>query len=79
MNTIHAFAVLSLSAVVSGGSVFAAAVQQDEAPPPYPGIESWGFRKDLARPEALVPVPTNDVVFIRGKVSGEESHRIDET
>jgi hypothetical protein len=46
-------------------------------PPPYPGIESWGFRKDLAMPEKLSPVPTNDVKFVRGKVDGFESYRID--
>ena len=46
-------------------------------PPPYPGIESWGFRKDLALPEQLKPVPTNDVRFVRGKVEGFESYRID--
>ncbi len=46
-------------------------------PPPYPGIESWGFRKDLATPEPLRPVPTNDVAFARGKVAGPESYRID--
>ena len=46
-------------------------------PPPYPGIESWGFRKELAEPERLEPVPTNDVKFVRGKVDGFESYRID--
>lgn len=46
-------------------------------PPPYPGIESWGFRNDLAQPERLAPVPTNDVKFVRGKVAGFESYRID--
>ena len=46
-------------------------------PPPYPGIESWGFRKELAMPEPLSPVPTNGVTFVRGKVEGHESYRID--
>lgn len=46
-------------------------------PPPYPGIESWGFRRELALPERLKPVPTNDVTFARGKVDGYESYRID--
>ena len=46
-------------------------------PPPYPGIESWGFRKELAEPERLEEVPTNDVKFVRGKVQGYESYRID--
>ena len=53
------------------------AVSQDEPPPPYPGIESWGFRYDLAQPEPLEPVPTNGVVFVRGKVAGRESYSID--
>ena len=77
MKTFHTFTFLSMSVAVFCGSVFAADAQLDEAPPPYPGIESWGFRKDLARPEVLVPVPTNGVAFIRGKVAGEESYRID--
>ena len=47
------------------------------APPPYPGIESWGFRKELAQPEPLPPVPTNGVTFLRAKVAGFESYRID--
>lgn len=46
-------------------------------PPPYPGIESWGFRRELAMPERLKPVSTSDVEFVRGKVSGYESYRID--
>ena len=46
-------------------------------PPPYPGIESWGFRRELALPERLKPVPTNDVTFARGEVDGYESYRID--
>ena len=46
-------------------------------PPPYPGIESWGFRQELAQPEQLKPVPTNGVTFLRGKVEGFESYRID--
>ena len=46
------------------GRVFAA------EPPPYPGIESWEFRRELARPEQLEPVSTGDVVFVRGKVEG---------
>ena len=46
-------------------------------PPPCPGIESWEFRNELARPEQLEPVSTGDVVFVRGKVEGYESYRID--
>ena len=46
-------------------------------PPPYPGIEAWTFREELARPEALPPVPTNDVTFVRAPVNGYESYRID--
>ena len=46
-------------------------------PPPYPGIEEWGFRKELALPERLTPVPTNGVTFVRGNVAGHESYRID--
>ena len=56
------------------GIVFAAFAAE---PPPYPGIESWGFRQDLAKPEVLRPVPTNGVRFVRGKVAGYESYRID--
>ena len=63
MMTMFAFGAL--------GAVFAA------EPPPYPGIESWGFRKELAEPERLEEVPTNDVKFVRGKVDGFESYRID--
>ena len=58
-------------AVLMSVAVFAA------PPPPYPGIESWGFRKELAQPERLEPVPTNGVKFVRGKVAGYESYRID--
>ena len=46
-------------------------------PPPYPGMEAWTFREELAKPEALPPVPTNDVRFVRGQVDGHESYRID--
>ena len=46
-------------------------------PPPYPGRDSWTFREELARPERLVPVPTNGVRFVRAKVAGYESYRID--
>ena len=46
-------------------------------PPPYPGIEAWTFREELAKPEALPPVPTNDVTFVRAPVNGYESYRID--
>ena len=46
-------------------------------PPPYPGMEAWTFREELAKPEALPPVPTNDVRFVRGPVDGHESYRID--
>ena len=77
MKTFYTFTFLSMSVAVFCGSVFAADAQLDEAPPPYPGIESWGFRKELAQPEVLVPVPTNGEAFIRGKVAGEESYRID--
>ena len=63
MIAVSAFGVL--------GAAFAAEV------PPYPGIESWTFRKELAEPERLEPVPTNDVKFVRGKVDGFESYRID--
>ena len=62
---------VGLFALSALGALFAA------EPPPYPGIESWGFRKELAEPEQLEPVPTNDVKFVRGKVDGFESYRID--
>lgn len=58
-------------------AVLAAVDAFSAAPPPYPGIESWGFRKELAVPERLRPVPTNDVTFVRGRVDGYESYRID--
>ena len=67
----HRAAGICLAAVAVAGAVFAA------EPPPYPGIESWGFRKELALPEELAPVSTNDVTFVRGKVAGFESYRID--
>ncbi|MBQ3343591.1 MAG: hypothetical protein IJG84_16950 [Kiritimatiellae bacterium] len=44
---------------------------------PPPPIEEWEFRRELAEPEALAFVPTNDVRFVRGKVAGAESYRID--
>ena len=34
-------------------------------PPPYPRMEEWTFREELAKPEALPPVSTNDVTFVR--------------
>lgn len=46
-------------------------------PPPYPGMESWTFREELATPERLAPVPTNGVKFVRAPVDGRESYRID--
>jgi len=46
-------------------------------PPPYPGMAEWTFRKELAKPESLPPVPTNDVAFVRAPVEGHESYRID--
>ena len=46
-------------------------------PPPAPGIGDWTFREELARPEALPPVPTDGVAFVRGPVEGPESYRID--
>ena len=46
-------------------------------PPPYPDRDSWTFREELKKPEQLAPVPTNDVKFVRGKVAGYESYRID--
>ena len=46
-------------------------------PPPYPGMAEWTFRKELAKPESLPPVPTNDVTFVRAPVEGRESYRID--
>ena len=63
----------AMAALVLGVAGMLAAAE----PPPYPGIESWGFRKELAEPERLEPVPTNDVKFVRGKVAGFESYRID--
>lgn len=63
------------AALVCVGAIGGFAAIKD--PPPYPGIESWGFRQDLAQPEKLRHVPTNDVRFIRGKVAGFESYRID--
>lgn len=77
MEVFRNFAALLASVVAVCGNVSATAVQHDEAPPPYPGIESWGFRKELAQPEGLVPVSTNGVTFVRGKVAGHESYRID--
>ena len=47
------------------------------AVPTPPPMEEWTFRNELAEPEALAPVPTNDVVFVRDKVAGSESYRID--
>lgn len=46
-------------------------------PPPAPGIADWTFREELARPEALPPVPMNGVRFVRAPVAGRESYRID--
>lgn len=46
-------------------------------PPPCPGREAWTFREELARPEALPPVPLDGVRFVRGPVAGFESYRID--
>ena len=46
-------------------------------PPPYPRMEEWTFREELAKPEALPPVSTNDVKFVRAPVEGRESYRID--
>ena len=46
-------------------------------PPPYPRMEEWTFREELAKPEALPPVSTNDVKFVRATVEGRESYRID--
>ena len=62
--------------------VFACAFASSSAvfasnPPSAPGIESWEFRKELALPENLAPVPTNNVRFVHGKVAGYESYRID--
>ena len=65
-----------LVAVCASGA-FACAAVFDAPPPQCPGIESWGFRKELALPEQLKPVPTNDVRFVRGKVAGYESYKID--
>ena len=44
-------------------------------PPPSPGIGDWTFREELARPEALPPVPTNDVTFVRAPVEGRDDRR----
>ncbi|MBR4612914.1 MAG: hypothetical protein IKO40_09390, partial [Kiritimatiellae bacterium] len=46
-------------------------------PPPYPRMAEWTFREELAKPEALPPVSTNDVKFVRAPVEGRESYRID--
>ena len=46
-------------------------------PPPCPGREAWTFREELARPEALPPVPMDGVRFVRAPVAGCESYRID--
>ena len=46
-------------------------------PPPYPEMAEWTFRNDLAKPESLPPVPTNDVTFVRAPLEGRESYRID--
>ena len=40
-------------------------------------MEEWTFREELAKPEALPPVSTNDVKFVRATVEGRESYRID--
>jgi len=63
--------------MVAAFAVLMSAMAFAAPPPPYPGIESWGFRKELALPEQLQPVPTNDVRFVRGKVAGYESYKID--
>ena len=46
-------------------------------PPSPPGPEGWRFRAVLAEPEELPPVDMSRVEFIRGKVDGFESYRID--
>ena len=46
-------------------------------PPPYPAMTEWTFRNELAKPESLPPVPSNDVTFVRAPVEGRESYRID--
>ena len=63
-----------MAAVCMAATVQAAPFSE---PPPYPGIEAWTFREELAKPEALPPVPTNDVTFVRAPVNGYESYRID--
>ena len=40
-------------------------------------MEDWTFREELARPEALTPVPMDGVTFVRAPVEGRESYRID--
>ena len=55
----------------------AAAAEPFSPPPPYPDRDSWTFREELAKPERLAPVPTNDVKFVRAPVAGYESYRID--
>ena len=57
--------------------VAATAVGGITPPPSPPGIESWGFRKELSQPERLAPVSTNGVRFVRAPVDGRESYRID--
>ena len=63
-----------MAAVCMAATVQAAPFSE---PPPYPGIEAWTFREELAKPEALPPVPTNDVTFVRAPVNGYESYRTD--
>ena len=58
-------------------SAFCAGAEPFSPPPPYPGMEAWTFRQELATPERLAPVPTNDVTFVRAPVEGHESYKID--
>ena len=76
-NFLSVSGVYACRMVVLLASAVAAFSVPASPPPPYPGIESWGFRRELAQPERLVPVPTNGVTFVRGKVEGYESYRID--
>ena len=67
------------ASILVAAMCLAAAVQAApfSEPPPYPGIEAWTFREELAKPENLPPVPTNGVKFVRAPVEGRESYRID--
>ena len=63
---------------VVGTLVLFATLAVGEVPPPEPpGPEGWGFRAELAKPEPLAPVNLSHVRFVRGKVAGWESYRID--